>query len=128
MNNMTIEPMTAEQLAVYRETAHRRYLEAIERRADRRARAWSVATLGASILRECFGASAVLVFGSLAGGEWFAETSDIDLAAAGMRAEDYFTAVAAMQGLSSEFEVDLVDLDRCPSGLRESVLREGISL
>ena len=83
--------------------------------------------LGTAILRERFGASSVLVFGSLAGEQWFGEASDIDLAASGLRADDYFTAMAAVQGLLGEFEVDLVDLDRCPPGLRETVLGEGVS-
>jgi hypothetical protein len=33
-----------------------------------------------------------------------------------------------VQGLLGEFEVDLVDLDRCPPGLREAVLGEGVAL
>ena len=121
-------PMTPQQLAGYRATAERRRREDAERRAKRRARAWDAARLGAAILRERFGASSVLVFGSLAEEQWFMEASDIDLAASGLRAEDYFTAVAAVQGLLGEFEVDLVDLDRCPPGLRETILGVGVAL
>ncbi len=121
-------PMTPTQLAGYRATAERRRREASERRAERRARAWDAVSLGASILRERFGASSVVVFGSLAGERWFGEASDVDLAASGLRADDYFTAVAALQGLLGEFEADLVDLDRCPPGLREAILSEGVAL
>ena len=121
-------PMTPAQLAGYRVTAERRRREESERRAERRMRAWDAARLGATILRERFGVSSVIVFGSLAGERWFGEASDVDLAASGLRAEDYFAAVAAVQGLLGEFEVDLVDLDRCPPGLREAVLGEGVAL
>jgi predicted nucleotidyltransferase len=91
-------------------------------------RAWDAARLGAAILRERFGASNVVAFGSLATGRWFGEVSDVDLAASGLRVDDYFAAVAAVQGLLGEFEVDLVDLDRCPAALREVVLDDGVAL
>ncbi|MHB0979122.1 MAG: nucleotidyltransferase family protein [Thermoleophilia bacterium] len=70
----------------------------------------------------------MIVFGSLAEEEWFGTTSDIDLAASGLQGGDCFAAVAALQGLLREFEVDLVDLDRCPPALRETVLAEGVVL
>ena len=121
-------PMTEQQLAGYRATAERRRREESDRRAERQTRAWEAARLGAAILRERFGVSSVVVFGSLAGEKWFGEASDVDLAASGLRADDYFTAVAALQGLLGEFAVDLVDLDRCPPGLREAVLGKGVAL
>jgi uncharacterized protein len=121
-------PMTPPQLAGYRATAERRRREESTRRAERRMRAWDAARLGAAILRERFGASSVVVFGSLATERWFGETSDVDLAASGLRADDYFAAVAAVQGLLGEFVVDLVDLDRCPLELRKAVLGEGVAL
>jgi predicted nucleotidyltransferase len=121
-------PMTEEQLASYRATAERRRGEEVELVAQRLTRAWEAAHVGARILRERFGATAVIVFGSLAEEEWFGATSDIDLAASGLRGDDYFAAVAALQGLLREFQVDLVDLDRCPRALRETVLAVGVAL
>ncbi len=121
-------PMTDEQLAAYRATAELRRGEEAELAAQRLKRAWEAAHVGAHILRERFGASGVIVFGSLAEEEWFGVTSDIDLAASGLQGGDYFAAVAATQGLLREFEVDLVDLDRCPLALRETVLVKGVAL
>jgi len=66
-----------------------------------------------------------MIFGSLLEARWFSETSDIDLAAWGLRTEDYFTAVARLQDLSPEFEVDLVAMEYCKPGLRETIMREG---
>ena len=108
-------PMTPAQLAGYRATAERRRREEWERRAERRTRAWDAARLGAAILRERFGVSSVMVFGSLAGERWFGETSDVHLAASGLRADDYFTHDHGRTGLSdlgthTRIEVDVPHL------------------
>ena len=121
-------PMTEEQLEAYRATARRTRAEESQRAVDRLDRAREAAREGARILRERFGASSVMVFGSLAEEEWFGASSDIDFAATGVREEDYFVAVAALQGLLGEFEADLVDLDRCTPGLREGILAGGFEL
>ncbi len=70
----------------------------------------------------------MLLFGSLVQEGMFGPASDIDMAAGGLESDDYFVAVAAMEDVSREFEVDLVDLDRCRPGLRASVLRTGLPL
>jgi predicted nucleotidyltransferase len=77
------------------------------------------------MLRDSFGASSVLLFGSLAEGRWFGEQSDIDVAVTGLASEAYFAAVARLQDLSVEFEFDLVDLDRCSARLHDRIIREG---
>ncbi len=97
--------------------------------ADRRRRqAWRVARLAAQLLRERYSASKVVLFGSLAHGAWFTSWSDIDLAAWGIPPQLFYSAVAAVTGLSSTFRVDLVDPDACRPSLRTTVEREGIEL
>lgn len=96
--------------------------------ASRRARAWKLARKAAALLKEKYGASEVLVFGSLAHGTWFSRWSDVDLAVRGIPDERYYAAVAAITGLSREFKVDLVDLDDCLLSLRQVVAREGIAI
>jgi len=61
----------------------------------------------------------VVVFGSLVeeDGRSFGVRSDIDLAAWGIRDDDYFMAVARMQSVAREFGVDLVAMERCPAHL-----------
>jgi predicted nucleotidyltransferase len=92
---------------------------------DRLDRAWDVARTAADLLRERFGASRVVVFGSLAYHDWFTRWSDIDLAAWGIPPEAFFRAVAVVTGLSAEFKVDLVDPEDCRPDVRQAIDREG---
>ena len=94
----------------------------------RRQQAWRVARQAARLLRDQYGASKVVVFGSLVHDAWFTPWSDIDLAAWGIPPERYYAAVAAVTGLSPVFQVDLVDPDACRSSLRATLEREGIEL
>jgi len=95
---------------------------------NRRQRAWEVAREAARVLRDQFGAHRVVVFGSLAHESWFTRWSDVDLAAWGIAADQFYRAVAAVTGLSSVFKVDLVDPESCRPSLRQAIEREGIEL
>ena len=117
--------LTQEQMAAYQATAQRRRERERQELALRKELAWQVVHRAAALLREQFGATQVMVFGSLVHGYWFSRTSDIDLAAWGLQADDYFVAVAKLQDISSEFGVDLVAMERCKPKLREIILREG---
>jgi len=117
-----------EALAEYRATARRRQAEEDERLRRRRAAAWDVARRAAALLRESFGATRVALFGSLVHDCYFTGTSDIDLAAWGVPADDYFLAVARLQDLSPEFQIDLVPMERCKPAIRDAVAREGVAL
>lgn len=108
-----------------RATVEQRQQQAQQELAQRRERAWKAAREAAQLLREHFGATRVVVFGSLAHVHRFSALSDIDLAAWGLKDEDYFLAVARLQDLSPEFEVDLVAMERCKPSLRTKILSEG---
>ena len=95
---------------------------------ERLGKAWEVARRAAHLLRERFGATHVVVFGSLAHGAWFSPWSDIDLAAWGIPAGQFYRAVAAITGFSADFEVNLVDPEDCRPTVRQAIEREGISL
>jgi predicted nucleotidyltransferase len=69
-----------------------------------------------------------VLFGSLARGRWFSETSDIDLAAWGIPTERYFEAVSRVQEIDLEFAVDLVWMERCRPTLAARIAQEGIDL
>ena len=90
--------------------------------------AWKVARRAAQMLRERFGATRVVAFGSLTQGAWFTVWSDIDLAAWGIPPDTFYRAVAWVTGLSSEFEIDLVAMEDCRAALRQAILDEGIDL
>jgi hypothetical protein len=74
-----------------------------------------------------FGAKRVVLFGSLARGN-FSSWSDIDLAVWGIPATVFFRAVAFACGISDVWKVDLVDVQDCTRALREIILEEGIEL
>jgi len=120
--------LTPQQLDVYRQTMRRRAAAADKRRAERRDAAWALAREAADLLRSRYGATRVLVFGSLAEGTHFGERSDIDLAAEGLRPSEHFAALGLLLALSGDFELDLVDLGACPSGLRAVIQAEGVAL
>ncbi len=96
--------------------------------AKRRRQAWRVARQAAKLLRSEFGATNVVLFGSLAHKAWFTLRSDIDLAARGIPVDRFYGAVAAMIDFSSTFKIDLVDPSDCSPRLRQAIDREGIDV
>jgi predicted nucleotidyltransferase len=120
---------TALELSKKQWQAYRPGSRAVEKpNPERRDRAWEVARTAANLLRERFGATRVVVFGSLAHDEWFTRWSDIDLAAWGISPDAFFRAVAEVTGLSAEFKVDLVDPHDCRPAMRQSIDREGVAV
>lgn len=75
------------------------------------------------ILVNQFQANKIILFGSLAKGK-FTQTSDIDLAVAGILPRDYFKAFADLNFLS-EFEVDLKPLEELDSHFYQRVMETG---
>lgn len=116
--------LTDEELQAYRPGREPDEQEVTERWE----RAWEVARIAARLLREGFGATRVVAFGSLARRVWFNPWSDIDLAAWGIPADQFYRAVAAVTGVSPDFEVDLVDPEGCRPAVRRFIEREGIDL
>lgn len=93
----------------------------------RRQEAFNVAGKAAQILRGQFGASKVVVFGSLALGE-VSRWSDIDLAAWDIPPDRFYAAVAAVTNLSQTFQIDLIDPKSCKPSVQEILELEGIEL
>ncbi|MGB9662415.1 MAG: nucleotidyltransferase family protein [Moorellaceae bacterium] len=78
----------------------------------------------AEMLVQNYGAKEVWLFGSLIRSDSFHRNSDIDLAAAGLPAQQFFRILAQLNA-ATEFVVDLVDLDACPSWLATAIRKEG---
>jgi predicted nucleotidyltransferase len=116
--------LTTEELSSYR--PGRKFDD--RQMAERWEQAWEFARIAAHLLRERFGAARVVAFGSLAHRSWFSPWSDIDLAAWGIPADQFYRAVAAVTGISPDFQVDLVDPDDCRQSVRQSIELEGIEL
>jgi len=96
--------------------------------AARWTRAWSRTRLVAQAMRERFGATKVVVSGSLVNRDRFSPFSDIDLAVRGIPAVLYYRAVAAALDTAADVEIDVVDADSCGPALREVIEREGIEV
>jgi uncharacterized protein len=120
--------LTPEQIEAYAATLRARTAETDQQRHERREQAWTVARQAAQVLRAQFGVTGVWVFGSLVEGDHFTERSDIDMAATGLTPAVHVEALGRLLRLSPDFEFDLVDLDRCPEGLRRTVEHARVEL
>jgi len=108
--------------------AHRRRFQRqreVDGAASQRAR--RVAESLAQVLAERYGATRVLLVGSLARGD-FGSGSDIDLAAEGVPPESFFAAGAELERRAQGFKVDLVPLEAANSFFLEQAARDGVSL
>ncbi len=90
--------------------------------------ALKTAQRAAQMLRNSYGAKKVVLFGSLSASSGFGRYSDIDLAAWGIPPGDFYRAVAAITGISDQFNIDLIDPDTCRLSIREAIFTEGIEL
>ncbi len=94
---------------------------------ERQRRGHEVARGCARILKERFGASRVILFGSMLDTERLTPHSDIDLAVRGLPERDYFRAVATLLDVDPEFSVDLVEEQRANPHILKAIER-GIEL
>jgi len=115
-------------LAVYRQTARARQQAQRVAIEVRRQRAWQVARNAAALLRQDFGVSQIMAFGSITNEKLFHVHSDIDLAVWGLDERVYFRAVGVLQGLDPEFSLDLICFEEAKPSYQETILKEGVSL
>lgn len=120
---MQINP---EQMEIYRRNARNRTQKLQHEVDDRRERAWVLARQAAEILKDEFGTSRVVLYGSLVHPELFHLRSDIDLAA--WNVQHYFRAVARLLDLDPEIEVNLAPIEDVRPDLRVVIDRDGVEL
>ena len=125
---VTKADLTPEAMARYRRTALAREEARREQAEQRRQVAWDVARQAARLLRESFGATRVVVFGSLAHGAWFHPRSDIDLAAEGIPPEAFWRAGVALEKIDPSFEIDLIAIEAASDRLLIELTRYGVEL
>jgi hypothetical protein len=92
--------------------------EQTKRLQRRRQHAWRIARQAAQLLRDQYGAIRVMVFGSLVHDDWSTIWSP----------DRFYSAVAAVSGLSPLLRVELVDPAACRPGLRQTLEDEGVEL
>lgn len=120
--------ITPEQMAAYKEGARRRQERERQALRERERRAWELARQAATALREQFGVSRVVVFGSLVHPGWFTPWSDVDIAAWGIKPEDTFRAIGVVLDLDTDIPLNLVDVGACSASLLETIERDGVPL
>lgn len=119
--------MEDERFAAYLPGIRRRRIEEQRGWRVRRERAWERAQRAAILLRG-FGATRIIVFGSLVRTGPYDTRSDIDLAEEGISPAKFYSAYAKAAAAVEDFELDVVDLADCQPALRKAVLDEGSSL
>jgi len=110
--------------------AHARQRAARRRRETeaRYRRAWELARQAADLLKARFGASRVVLFGSLLHKKRFRLWSDVDLAAWNLPGVTYYRAQGALLDLDPAIQIDLIDPESCSPRLKEVITQEGVEL
>lgn len=119
--------MSPSELAKCRENL-RRHWET--RKVDKELvqRAWTDAQRVATVLYQKYGASKVAIFGSLAEKERFCKYSDIDIVVWGLSYNKCLDALWETEGLSDEFEIDIINVKSIDPLYRERILSQAIPI
>ena len=117
-----------EAMDIYLKTARRKREEEHRKLLLRETRAWGVARSAAVLLKERFGATKVVIFGSLVHKGSFTRWSDVDIAAWGISPEDTFRAIGAVLEVATDIEVNLVDVGTCRPSLLTIIEEEGLEI
>lgn len=91
------------------------------------ARAMRQARRVAQMLKREFGATRVVLFGSLAYRLWFTRWSDIDLAVWGIAPDQFYRAAGKAADLTG-FKIDVVDPKDCHPLVQQEIAEDGIEL
>jgi predicted nucleotidyltransferase len=118
--------ITSAKLETYRKTSRALVAVQQEQLERRQQSAWDVARRASAILKEQFGASRVVIFGSTLHPERFHYRSDIDLAVWDIK--EYFRAVAVLLDIDPSFEFDLIPIEDARLAILELIKEEGVDL
>ena len=91
-------------------------------------RAWDTAYQVATLLYEQFGATQVVVFGSLTEPIGFTNRSDIDIAVSGLSTADYDKAWRIVMDFKSGFKIDFINFDTSKGLFRERIKYQAIPI
>lgn len=92
--------------------------------------AWNIARKAAKLLKEQYGATKIVVFGSLVHRAWFTPWSDVDIAVWGIPAAKFYRAIGAAHDLGAEagFKIDVIDPAECSLEMVQGVRTDGVEL
>ncbi|MBK7893553.1 MAG: nucleotidyltransferase domain-containing protein [Anaerolineaceae bacterium] len=75
-----------------------------------------------------FNVQRVILFGSLAGTDWFIPDSDVDLAVEGLTADNFWHAWRIVEDVIGDRPVDLVEIETASEALRNAIQKYGLEL
>ncbi|HEY3414122.1 MAG TPA: DNA polymerase [Armatimonadota bacterium] len=113
------------------------YIEALKQRPEpvlspeevaERDRLIAKAKEAATLLKTKYGATRVVLFGSLAHREWFDCRTDVDLAVEGIGGAALYAAWVDVDALLGGRSVDVVDIEELQGSIREAIERSGVDL
>lgn len=123
-----VNPISEEQMAVYRQAAKQRAQERLRSRQSRHQRGWEIAQQAAQILKQQYGADKVAVFGSMLSSDRVHEQSDLDLAVWGLDKRLYYEAISRLLDLDPSISIDLVEVETVRPKIQAVIEREGVLL
>jgi predicted nucleotidyltransferase len=120
----TVSELSPVELELYRNALrNRKRVKTLA--SERLKRARKVARRAAKILKEEFGVSKVVLFGSTVQPSLFHSRSDVDLAVWGLGENLYFRAVSVLLSIDPEIGVDLIEFEFASPSMQATILRDG---
>lgn len=119
--------LSPDQLARYRAGLQQKLKQHQQEQFQRQQRGWQVARQAAQILKSRWGASKVVLFGSMLEAAKVHARSDIDLAVWNLPAHDYYRALAELLDIDAEFSIDLVEIEHVKPAILNAI-QAGIEL
>jgi uncharacterized protein len=116
-----------EQLARYRAGLQQKLKQQQQQQLQRQQRGWQVAREAAQRLKSRWGASKVVLFGSMLEPTKVHARSDIDLAVWNLPTQDYYRAVADLLDIDLDFSIDLVEIAYAKPSIL-SAIQAGVEL
>jgi len=120
--------ITQQEMAQYQATARQRATKRRQALLARRLAARQTAEQAAALLKRDYGASRVLLFGSLSRDEPFSLHSDIDLAVWGLDERIYYRVVSRLLDLDPSVSIDLLRAETLSADLLCVIETTGLSL
>lgn len=120
--------ITQQEMAQYQATARQRATKRRQALLARRLAARQTAEQAAALLKRDYGASRVLLFGSLSRDEPFSLHSDIDLAVWGLDERVYYRVVSRLLALDPSVSIDLLRAETLSADLLCVIETTGLSL
>ena len=126
----TVREYSSEELMRYNPRKNLEKYQKDLRVIKRGQRAWKIAQAASKVLKNKYGATRVILFGSLVKGSRFTPWSDVDLSVSGLPPGSYYKAAGEIMdmGMAKGIRIDVLDPVDCLKTMRNRIRQEGIEL